>query len=238
MLEVVNLGTNYGAVKALHDVSLSVAAGSITFVVGPNGAGKSTLLLTLAGVLSPSSGRIVFSGSEAAGRAPEDLVRDGLSLVPEGRQIFGSLSVAENLQLGQMIGRRRAVGADMDRVLGYFPILAERYRQSAGTLSGGEQQQLAIARALLTKPRFLMIDEPSLGLAPQIVDGVYRILRQLNSEGLTMLIVEQRTSRVADFGDHVYILREGHVVFDRARESGKSQQELEDAYFGYASAPL
>lgn len=237
MLKVSNLSTNYGTVKALHDVSLTVKTGSITFVVGPNGAGKSTLLLTIAGGLAPVSGRIVFSGADVAGRSAEELVRVGLSLVPEGRQIFSSLSVAENLKLGLMIGKARAAGADLDRVLGFFPILSERYSQSAGTLSGGEQQQLAIARALLTKPRFLLIDEPSLGLAPLIVDGVYRVLQQLRNEGLTMLIVEQRTSRVADFGDHVFVLREGHVVFDRAKKALHGQQELEDAYFGYASTP-
>lgn len=236
MLRITSLDTSYGAVRALHNVSLSVEAGSITFVVGPNGAGKSTLLLTIAGVLSPSSGRISFSGTDVTGRAAEELARDGLSLVPEGRQIFSSLTVAENLRLGLMIGRRRSAGADVDRVLNYFPILAERYRQAAGTLSGGEQQQLAIARALLTKPRFLMIDQPSLGLAPLIVDDVYRVLQQLRDEGMTMLIVEQRTSRIADFGDHIYVLREGSVVFDRAIEALQNQQELEDAYFGYSSA--
>jgi branched-chain amino acid transport system ATP-binding protein len=233
ILKVSNLEVNYGAIVAIQNVSLVVHRSSITFVVGPNGAGKSTLLLAIAGVLTPRAGSIEIDGACVSGIAPEEVARIGCSLVPEGRQIFSTLSVVENLKLGEMVGNRRSGSTDLDRVLSYFPKLRERYRQAAGSLSGGEQQQLSIARALLTKPKLLMIDEPSLGLAPLVIDGVYDVLNRLREDGLTMLIVEQRTARVTEAGDHVFVLRHGHVVFSEKCADLSDHEELEVAYFGY-----
>jgi branched-chain amino acid transport system ATP-binding protein len=184
MLKVQDLKAAYGRVSAVKGVSLEVAEGEIVFLIGPNGAGKSTLLKTVSGLHRPSGGSISFAGADIANQTPETICRRGLVLVPEGRHIFGTLTVAENLFLGTTIRTDRAqIRADIDEVLAIFPILRERYSSAAVYLSGGEQQQLAIARAMLQKPRLMMIDEPSLGLAPLVIDQVYESLRQLNAKG-------------------------------------------------------
>ena len=237
MLQIDKLAVSYGVVPAIIDVSLSLPTGSVTCIVGPNGAGKSTLLLAIAGALKPKSGSIVLDGHSIAGQPAEEVARLGCSLVPEGRQIFANLTIAENMYLGQMIGQSKNRTADLDRVMSYFPVLRARYRQPAGTLSGGEQQQLSIARSLLTRPKLLMIDEPSLGLAPKIVDFAYGVLRQLRGEGLTLLIVEQQTTRVANMAGSVHVLRQGHIVFSQDGDAlnGQGHDQLEAAYFGYVS---
>ncbi|MBB1593791.1 ABC transporter ATP-binding protein [Achromobacter sp. UMC46] len=234
MLEIKNLHAAYGRLAALKGVDIHVPAGSIVFVVGPNGAGKSTLLKSIAGVVKPAEGSIDFEGVRINGRPPERLCRDGLVLVPEGRHIFGTLTVEENLKLAMSARKNKAEAAtDLAQALDAFPILRERYQGAAGYLSGGEQQQLAIARAMLLRPRLLMIDEPSLGLAPLVIDQVYDKLRMLNASGMTLLVVEQSTARVMDLATHVYVLRNGKVALDcEARQIGDGRA-LENAYFGY-----
>lgn len=235
MLSLRNLAVNYGAVPAIHDVSAEFEAGTLNFIVGPNGAGKSTLLLTIAGALRPRMGSISFRGKTISGMNPEDVASQGCSLVPEGRQVFSRLTINENLRLGSIAGRRKGgSSADTEEVLSLFPILRERYSQAAGTLSGGEQQQLSIARALLTRPELLLIDEPSLGLAPLVVDGVYEILRKLKNDSLTMIIVEQQATRVRNNGDTVTVVRDGHVAFSSKVSTISDYSELEKAYFGFS----
>jgi len=235
MLKVQGLKAAYGRVSAVKGVSLEVAEKEIVFLIGPNGAGKSTLLKTVSGLHRPSGGTISFAGAEIANQTPETICRRGLVLVPEGRHIFGTLTVAENLFLGTTIRNDRAqIRADIDEVLAIFPILRERYNSAAVYLSGGEQQQLAIARAMLQKPRLMMIDEPSLGLAPLVIDQVYESLRQLNAKGMTLLVIEQSTARVTDLASRVYVMRNGKIVLHETKASLGDGSSLTDAYFGDA----
>lgn len=234
MLEIRRLTAGYGRLAALKSVDLVVHTGEIVFVVGPNGAGKSTLLKTISGLMAPTGGTLAFNGEAIAGQPPEKLCRKGLALVPEGRSIFRTLTVQENLLLGGMIRKdKEEAAADLERVLETFPILKARYRGVAGHLSGGEQQQLAIARAILQRPSLMMIDEPSLGLAPLVIDQVYESLRQLNAGGLTLLVVEQSTARILDLASRIYVLRNGHVALEGAASDLADGHALEDAYFGY-----
>lgn len=238
MLKVEGLRAGYGRLTALDSVDLTVEKGEAVFVVGPNGAGKSTLLKTIVGLITPFGGTVTFQDQTINGAAPERLCREGLVLVPEGRSIFRSLTVEENLALGGM-GRKDkdVLESDLEQVLTTFPILRSRYKGVAGHLSGGEQQQLAIARAVLQQPALIMIDEPSLGLAPLVIDDVYENLRKLNREaGMTLLIVEQSTARILDFADRVYVLRNGRIVLSGHSGALMDEKALEDAYFGYASA--
>ncbi|MGE3873021.1 MAG: ABC transporter ATP-binding protein [Parvibaculaceae bacterium] len=235
MLKVEGLEASYGRVAAVKGISLEVHEGEVVFLIGPNGAGKSTLLKTVSGLHRPGSGSIAFDGASISALAPEDICRRGLVLVPEGRHIFGTLSVAENLSLGATIrADRQQIRADLDEVLGIFPILRERYTSAAVYLSGGEQQQLAIARAILQKPRLMMIDEPSLGLAPLVIDQVYDSLRKLNGKGMTLLVIEQSTARVADLASRVYVMRNGKIVLHETQSSLGDGSALTDAYFGDA----
>jgi branched-chain amino acid transport system ATP-binding protein len=236
MLEITNLTAGYGRLNALKGTSIHVDRGEIVFIVGPNGAGKSTLLKTVAGLMTPTAGSITFNGEEIAGKAPEQLCRQGLVLVPEGRHIFRTLTVQENLSIGTMIRKDRdGIASDLEQVLTIFPILKARFKGIAGHLSGGEQQQLAIARAILQRPSLMMIDEPSLGLAPMVIDQVYESLRTLNAIGLTLLVVEQSTARVLDLATRVYVLRNGHIVLDGTAEALNDGHALENAYFGFAA---
>jgi branched-chain amino acid transport system ATP-binding protein len=235
MLEVVELQVSYGRIAALRDVSIDVREGEIVAVIGPNGAGKSTLLLAIAGVVHPRRGEIRFAGAPALGVAPERLVEAGLSLVPEGRHIFRSLSVAENVRLGATTRRDRAeIDRDVERVLQLFPVLRERYRQNAGKLSGGEQQMLAIARALLARPKLLLLDEPSLGLAPLIVRQVYDTLLELRRQGVTILVVEQSVHRALEAADRTYVINAGRVVMSGRSAELRATAEFDAAYFGFA----
>lgn len=234
MLHITDLQVSYGRTPALRGVGLEVKAGEAVFVVGPNGAGKSTLLKTLAGLLKPATGAILFEGTSIAGSAPEQLCREGLVLVPEGRHIFGTLSVRENLQLALTVRKDRAEAQqDLDWVLELFPRLRERYRSAAGYLSGGEQQQLAISRALLQRPRLMLIDEPSLGLAPLVIDQVYGTLKSLKERGITLLIVEQNTARLSDLADRVHVLRGGRIAATLDDFSEAGEAALHAAYFGH-----
>ncbi len=235
LLSVQGLVVRYGALTALRGVNLSINEGEVFFVTGPNGAGKSTLLKTIAGVVRPAEGRVLFGGSDIGGEAPEAIARLGFSMVPEGRQVFGSLSVEENLRVGAgMRGDRTASVRDLEQIYGVFPMLKERRNGPAGLLSGGQQQMLVIARALMTAPKLVAIDEPSLGLAPIVIDQVYELLLQLREErGLTLLIVEQSSTRAMMAGGRMALLRSGRVVLEGdARELGQGDA-LERAYFGY-----
>jgi branched-chain amino acid transport system ATP-binding protein len=237
ILKVADLHVNYGNVAALRGVSIEVQAGEIVAVIGPNGAGKSTLLLTIAGIVRPARGAVALEGGSILGIAPERLVTRGLSLVPEGRHIFASLMVAENIRLGAT-GRRdkSTVAQDLDRVLTMFPILRQRYRQKAGQLSGGEQQMLAIARAIMARPRLLLIDEPSLGLAPLIVNQVYEAVSALRESGVTVLVVEQNVHRALAVADRTYVMNSGNVTMAGRSSELKTAEGFQEAYFGFRGA--
>ena len=238
LLSVDNIEVHYGRLAAVRGISIQVDQGEIVCIVGPNGAGKSTTLLTITGALTPTSGSIHLDGRSIAGAKPESIARLGFSLVPEGRHVFSTLSVEENLRIGTGMRRdRHAIAQDFERVLTYFPRLAERRRSPAGRLSGGEQQMLVIGRALLTRPRLIAIDEPSLGLAPLIVDQVYDILEEMRRrEGLTMLIVEQSTERAVESADRIYVLRSGRIELAGSSAELADGDRLERAYFGFADA--
>jgi branched-chain amino acid transport system ATP-binding protein len=233
MLEVDGLHVSYGRVPAVRGVSVGVEAGEIVCIVGPNGAGKSTTLLTIAGTLSPSAGAIRLDGASIAGQAPEAIARQGVSLVPENRHVFTQLTVEENLRLGSQMRRdRERIEEDYERILGHFPFLRDRLDTPGGKLSGGEQQQLVIARALMTAPKLILLDEPALGLAPLIVETVYQILQTLRAQGLTLLVVEQSTNRALANADRLYVMRSGEIVLHGERDR-LTRDEVEEAYFGY-----
>jgi branched-chain amino acid transport system ATP-binding protein len=236
LLVVDALTVAYGAVVAVRDVSMEVAPGEIVAALGPNGAGKTTLLRALAGALKPQHGSVVFDGEVLTGLVPEAVLRRGVALVPEGRHIFPALTVEENLTVGGIARTDHdELHADTERWLGRFPILGERANQLAGTLSGGEQQQLAIARALMSRPRMLLLDEPSLGLAPIFVDRIFELIEELRAEGVTVLLVEQNVHRALEIADRAYVLSVGSVV-----ASGSTDQlvegELERSYLGISQA--
>jgi branched-chain amino acid transport system ATP-binding protein len=237
LLSVSDLRIQYGSITAVQHLSMQVKAGEIVAVVGPNGAGKSSLLSAIAGVVPVASGSIAFGGVPLNGLSPEDILRHGVALVPEGRHIFSSMTVDENLRLGATVRTdRTAIGADIDNLLGTFPILRERRAQPAGRLSGGEQQMLAIARALLCKPTMLMLDEPSLGLAPIVIDRVYAILRQLRLQGVTILLIEQNAARALDTADRTYVLSAGVLRLSGTKDELLRDRGFDAAYFGVAEA--
>jgi branched-chain amino acid transport system ATP-binding protein len=233
LLEVSGLVVRYGAVTAVRGVDLRMNEREIVSIVGPNGAGKTSLISAIAGIIPPAAGSIVFAGKSLAGIALEDVVAHGLALVPEGRHIFASLTVMENLMLGATV-RADAdnVRADIDRSLATFPILGERRRQPAGQLSGGEQQQLAIARALLSRPRLLMLDEPLLGLAPTVVDQVYALLKSVRDQGVTILLIEQNAERVFGLSDRVHVMSGGEFGLSGTAAEIKNDPRFDAAYFG------
>ena len=234
MLEISDLTIRYGRLTAVRALTLSLREGEILFVTGPNGAGKSSLMRALAGVTAPAAGNITFAGQQITGRPPEEIARLGLSMVPEGRDVFAALSVEENLLVGTGMKRRAETAVLLQEVFEIFPILKQRRHQQAGLLSGGQQQMLVIGRALMTEPRLIAIDEPSLGLAPNITDQVYDTLIALQRRrNLTMLIVEQSSARAVMVGGRMVLMRGGQILLEgEARELGRSDA-LEAAYFGY-----
>jgi branched-chain amino acid transport system ATP-binding protein len=229
MLELRGVRVGYGRIEVVHGVDLSVGAGEVLGMIGPNGAGKSSILRTICGLARPSAGEVSFENRVLNGMAPEQIVRLGLALVPEGRHIFKTLTVAENLRLG--VGSNRG-GAWMEQTLERFPILGERAGQRADRLSGGEQQQLAIARALLGRPKLLILDEPSLGLAPKTIDVIYELLQGLREEGVTMLLVEQNAARTIDFCDRCAVLSTGEIRTQGSRDELQSNPDVLRAYLG------
>jgi branched-chain amino acid transport system ATP-binding protein len=234
LLTIENLHVSYGAVHAVQGVSLHVAPGEIVALIGSNGAGKTTLLRAVSGLVRPSAGSIAFDGGQRLDRLPAHaIVRAGVSHVPEGRQVFGNLTVRENLELGAYQRRdRAATRATLGRVFELFPVLAERLPQSASTLSGGEQQMLAIGRALMAQPRLLLLDEPSLGLAPLVVQTIFAIVREINSAGTTILLVEQNAHMALRIAQRGYVLQTGSVVLEDSGANLLASPEVRSAYLG------
>ena len=234
LLEANDIHAQYGWTKVLHGLSFAVESGGITTILGANGAGKTTTLRAVCGMVK-TSGAIQFDGRRIDGKATEDIVRLGIAHTPEGRGTFVHLTLEENLRLGAYTRKDRArLGQDLERVYQYFPVLAERRRQQAGTLSGGEQQMLAVARALMSRPRLLLLDEPSLGLAPLVVREIFRIVRAINrDEGVSVLLVEQNASIALDLADHAYLLETGRVVMSGPAADLKRDDAIRRSYLGY-----
>jgi len=232
MLEIAGLNVHYGAVEALRDVSIKVGPGSLVAILGANGAGKSTLLRTISGVVGAASGSIALLGKAIGGLSPEEIVRCGVSHVPEGRGIFPDLTVRENLMIGAYARRGQNLAGDYGKVMQMFPPIARRERQFGYTLSGGEQQMLAIGRALMAAPRLLLADELSLGLAPIIVKQVFAKLDEVRKTGITVLVVEQNARLAMKFADYLYVLKYGRVVMEGPREEFERLTDLVDAYLG------
>jgi branched-chain amino acid transport system ATP-binding protein len=232
MLEVSGLSVRYGSVEALRDVSIKVEAGGLVAILGANGAGKSTLLRAISGVVRPASGTIALRGEQIAGLGAEEIVRRGVSHVPEGRGIFPDLTVSENLMIGAYVRRGQDVSTDYSRVMEMFPPIESRERQFGYTLSGGEQQMLAIGRALMAQPKVLLADELSLGLAPIIVKQVFAKLDEVRKAGITVLVVEQNARLAMKFADYLYVLKYGRVVMEGEREKFQHSTALVDAYLG------
>ena len=231
MLEIRDLVTAYGKIEALKGVSLDIAPGSITCLLGPNGAGKTTLMMTVAGVLKPRRGAVRFQGEDIAGRTPDAIVARGIALVPENRLVFPSMTVLENLQAGGY-QRRDDLSADIERLFGRFPRLKERSSQLAGTLSGGEQQMLAVARALMSRPKLLLMDEPSLGLAPLVVEEIFRTIAELHRDGTTIFLVEQNAHMALKVANHFYLMEQGRVTFSGDPGSLAEDEVIRRAYLG------
>ena len=232
MLEVRALETCYGKIRALREVSIDVPEGATVAIIGANGAGKTTLMRTIAGVLAPRAGSIRFRGEEIAGLPPHGILRRGVALVPEGRAILSRMTVRENLEMGAYVRRDREVAADMERVMDRFPVLRQRQGQPGGSLSGGEQQMLAIARALLSAPRLLLLDEPTLGLAPLVVADIFRIVREINASGTTVLLVEQNVRQAMKVSAHTYVLETGRIVLSGPSAELAEEPRIKAAYLG------
>lgn len=234
MLEIENLDVRYGAVQAVRGISLTVGKGELVTLLGANGAGKSSTLMTIAGAHPAAAGRVNLAGVDVTAASPERMVRLGVATVPETRDVFPDLTVAENLRLGAFIHRRDAEKSNRDRraILERFPILGERAEQPAGTLSGGEQQMLVIARALMSRPKVLLLDEPSLGLAPVIVDQVFAMIRSLKAEGLTILLVEQNAGKGLAVADRAYVMRLGVIEAEGSAQDIAAATELKSLYLG------
>jgi branched-chain amino acid transport system ATP-binding protein len=237
MLRIVNLEAGYGALRVLKGVSLHVSPGEAVAIIGANGAGKTTLLKTIAGILKPRSGTILLDKQDVSGTSPEGIVERGCSLVPEGRHVFSTLTVRENLILGAYARRRNGrypadIAAGLEQVYSLFGILKERQHQLAGTLSGGQQQMLAIGRALMSRPRLLMMDEPSLGVAPLVVRDIYATIAGLKRSGLTILLVEQNARAALTVADRGYVVETGQIVLDGTSRELRDNREVQRAYLG------
>jgi branched-chain amino acid transport system ATP-binding protein len=233
MLKVEGLSAHYGGIHALQGIDLEVPQGSIVSLIGANGAGKSTTLKSIVGLVKPTAGTVTWNGEPITGLPTKDIVARGVCLVPEGRRVFPNLTVDENLTLGAYARRDRAgIAADRGKVLGFFPRLAERARQKAGTLSGGEQQMLAVGRALMTRPKILMMDEPSLGLAPLIVKMIFDIVRAIHAEGVTVLLIEQNAKAALEIADHGYVLETGRITLRGAGKELLAHDGVRKAYLG------
>jgi len=239
MLNISGLDVAYGHVQVLHGMDITVNEGEIVTIIGANGAGKSTLLRAISGIIKPSSGKIDFEGNQIERMTTEKIVSLGISHVPEGRQLFGPLSVMENLQLGaylrfkKMKKQKKDIAEDLEFVFSIFPVLKERASQAAGTLSGGEQQMLAIGRALMSKPKLLLLDEPSMGLAPLIIQSIFAVIEELRKKGLTLLLVEQDAFVALSIADRGYVLQNGRVMLHDTGSNLLSNEEVKAIYFGH-----
>jgi branched-chain amino acid transport system ATP-binding protein len=238
VLEVRNLETFYGPVMALRGVSIEVPQGQIVTILGANGAGKTTLMKTVSGALSPNKGVILFHGDRIDGKEPDELVKRGLAHVPEGREVFPFLTVAENLAMGAYTRNDRAeIAKDIDMVYDYFPILKERHNQPAGTMSGGQQQMLSIGRGLMSRPTLMLLDEPSLGLSPLLVQEIFTIVRRLNREqGVTILLVEQNAQVALQAADYGYVLEIGRIVMAGSAEKLLNSDDIREFYLGHGNS--
>ena len=232
MLEVSGLTTAYGEISALREANLRVGSGEVVGLIGPNGAGKSTMLNTVAGLLAPRVGRVEFEGRDVTGRPPEELLKAGLALVPERRRIFVDLSVEENLRIGGVTVPAAERSDLLDEMAELFPVLRDKWTTSAGYLSGGEAQQRAIGRALMSRPQLLMMDEPSLGLAPILTDTVFELIEALRTQGRTLLVVEQNATRMLEVADRAYVLRSGQMVAEGTGTELQSDERLFDLFVG------
>jgi branched-chain amino acid transport system ATP-binding protein len=233
LLEVEAVDTYYGRVQALHGVSLNIDEGEIVTLIGSNGAGKTTTLRTISGLARPARGHVRLRGTEIAGLAPDRVVMRGIGHAPEGRRVFARMSVLDNLFLGAYV-RKDAAGirSDEERVFGFFPRLRERRNQIAGTLSGGEQQMLAIGRALMSRPRILLLDEPSLGLAPILVDTIFQVIQEINSQGTTILLIEQNAAKALQVANRGYVLETGRIVQEGTAKALLDSPDVQRAYLG------
>jgi branched-chain amino acid transport system ATP-binding protein len=233
MLRLDGIVTRYGRTTAVEGVTLGVDAGDFVCLIGANGAGKTTTLKTISGLLRPAAGRITFDGVEIQGREPQEILRRGIAHCPEGRRVFPHMTVIENLEMGAYVrGDSRAVAADLDRTFALFPILAERRRQAAGTLSGGEQQMLAIGRALMARPRLVLFDEPSLGLAPTVVETVFEIIAGIRREGTTVLMVEQNAYMALRLATRAYVMETGRITLEGPARELLENEHVRRAYLG------
>jgi branched-chain amino acid transport system ATP-binding protein len=232
LLVLEDVRTSYGSIEALKGISFEVEEGEVVTLIGSNGAGKSTTLRSISGLTPPSKGSIRFRGQEISTMPAQDIVRLGISQSPEGRRCFQRMTVRENLELGAYLRRDANVSADLDRVFDLFPRLKEREKQKAGTMSGGEQQMLAMGRALMAEPALLLLDEPSMGLAPILVDRIYETVREINKQGTTILLVEQNANYALDVSSHGYVLETGKVVLADKSEALRENPEVQNAYLG------
>lgn len=235
MLKINDLHVNYGGIKALKGININVEEGKIITLIGANGAGKSTTLRSVVGLIKPVSGTILYNGRDITGQKTLNAVKNGVVLVPEGRKIFANLTVYENLVLGSYSRKdNKEIAGDMEKVFNLFPILKERLKQKAGTFSGGEQQMLAVGRALMSKPKLLMMDEPSLGLAPLIVKNIFDIIKNINRLGVTILLIEQNAKAALEIADYGYVMETGKIVLEGAGSDLLNNDDVKKAYLGIA----
>lgn len=232
MLKIEGLVTGYGSIKALKGIDLEVPAGSIVSLIGANGAGKTTAMKSLAGLLKPEAGRIIYKGREIQGLPPHKIVSLGISLVPEGRNILSKMTILENLEMGAYQRKDNQVEADLRSVFTRFPVLEERKNQLGGNLSGGQQQMLAIGRAMMAKPELLLLDEPSMGLAPMVVADIFKVIREINQEGATVLLVEQNVRQALKIANYAYVLETGKIVYHGTAEEVAANPRVKEAYLG------
>jgi branched-chain amino acid transport system ATP-binding protein len=233
MLSLENISVNYGAIEALNGISMHVEKGEVVTLIGANGAGKSTTLRTITGLLEPREGRIMFEGQDISGKPTHKLVARGISMSPEGRGVFANLSVRENLQMGAYLQKNKStIASYMERIFQMFPRLKEREAQKAGTLSGGEQQMLAMGRALMSRPRLLLLDEPSLGLAPLVVHTIFEAIEEIRGEGTTILLVEQNANAALRHSDRAYVLETGQIVMEGPSKELAADPRIKEAYLG------
>ena len=236
LLKVKGIETYYGKIQALKGVSLEVEQGQIVTLLGANGAGKSTTMKTITGLLKPKQGTVEFLGENITGMRPDQLLRKGIALVPEGRAILSTMTVLENLEMGAYHRNDKNIRKDIDDVMEQFPILKERSEQLGGTLSGGQQQMLAIARAILSKPKLILLDEPSMGLAPLIVADIFRMIREINASGTTVLLVEQNAKQALKVADYGYVMETGKVIIDGEAKDLLQDERIVEAYLGKKSS--